>query len=254
MTGDFKILCFDDANGMPMDIPRIVDYKYEVILPTDQMAQDAFNVFTHDVDEFLEKDTTLLEEEYIFSEKYTFPHDVFTKLPYLYYDLCVKKLPFKYPAYVFPDRKKKRKMISGLGRTLIASTFAHDVPLDITTHSEQFGTGGEEIIRKLINDISNNRYWMGHVKYPIAVVLLSNYREDLYVIKDVSFTDENYMNSYRNFRPEPFIERSMDMELWSRIKLILKTGKYYLKSGKYYTEILNDIVFKNLDYVEDKVL
>ena len=37
MTGDFKILCFDDANGMPMDIPRIVDYKYEVILPTDQM-------------------------------------------------------------------------------------------------------------------------------------------------------------------------------------------------------------------------
>ena len=53
---------------------------------------------------------------------------------------------------------------------------------------------------------------MGHVKYPIAVVLLSNYREDLYVIKDVGFTDENYMNSYRNFRPEPFIERSMDME------------------------------------------
>ncbi len=229
MTGDFKILCFDDANGMPMDIPRIVDYKYEVILPTDQMAQDAFNVFTHDVDEFLEKDTTLLEEEYIFIEKYTFPHDVFTKLPYLYYDLCVKKLPFKYPAYVFPDRKKKRKMISGLGRTLIASTFAHDVPLDITTHSEQFGTGGEEIIRKLINDISNNRYWMGHVKYPIAVVLLSKYKEDLYVIKDLSFTDENYMNSYRNIQPEPGIERSSHRAMWTRIKLILKTGKYYLK-------------------------
>ena len=39
MTGDFKILCFDDATGMPMDIPTIVDYKYEVILPTDQMAK-----------------------------------------------------------------------------------------------------------------------------------------------------------------------------------------------------------------------
>ena len=70
--------------------------------------QDA-NVFTHDVDEFLEKDTTLLEEEeYIFSEKYTFPHDVFTKLRHLYYDLCVKKLPFKYPAYVFPRQEKER--------------------------------------------------------------------------------------------------------------------------------------------------
>ena len=57
MTGDFKILCFDDATGMPMDIPTIVDYKYEVILPTDQMAQDAFNVFTHDVDEFLDQVT-----------------------------------------------------------------------------------------------------------------------------------------------------------------------------------------------------
>ena len=55
------------------------------------------------------------------------------------------------------------------------------------------------------------------------------------------------MNSYRNFRPEPFIERSMDMKLWGRIKLILK-------SGKYYTDILNDIVFKNLDYVKNKVL
>ena len=247
MTGDFKILCFDDATGMPMDIPTIVDYKYEVILPTDQMAQDAFNIFTADVDEFLETDTSSLEEEYLFGERYTFPHDVFTKLPYLYHDLCVKNLPFKYPAYVFPDRKKSRKMISGLGRTLIASTFAHDVPLDITTHSEQFGTGGEEIIRKLINDISNNRYWMGRVKYPIAVVLLVKHRKDLYVIKDLSFTDENYMNSYRNFRPEPFIERSMDMKLWGRIKLILK-------SGKYYTDILNDIVFKNLDYVKNKVL
>jgi hypothetical protein len=98
MTGDFKILCFDDATGMPMDIPTIVDYKYEVILPTDQMAQDAFNIFTADVDEFLETDTSSLEEEYLFGERYTFPHDVFTKLPYLYHDLCVKKLPFKYPA------------------------------------------------------------------------------------------------------------------------------------------------------------
>jgi len=254
MTGDFKILCFDDTTGMSIDIPTIVDYKYEVKPPTDQMVQDAFKVFTSDVDEFFKDNVSLLEEEYIFSEKYTFPYDVFTKLPYLYYDLCVKKLPFKYPAYVYPDRKKKRKMLSGLGRTLITSTFADDIPLDITTHSEQFGTGGEEIIRKLINDISNNRYWMGHVKYPIAVVLLSKYEKDLYVIKDLSFTDENYMNSYRNFRPEPFIERSMDMELWNRIKHILKSGKYYLNSRKYYTEILNDIVFKNLDYVKDKVL
>ena len=70
MTGDFKILCFDDATGMPMDIPTIVDYKYEVILPTHQMAQDAFNVFTADVDEFLDEDTSLLEEKYIFSEKW----------------------------------------------------------------------------------------------------------------------------------------------------------------------------------------
>jgi hypothetical protein len=242
-----QIKCFDDKTGMCMDIPTVVDYKYEVIVPTDQMVKDSFNLFIADVDEFLEEDTTLMEEEYCFAEKYTFPFDLFTKLPYLYYDLCVKELPFKYPAYVFPDRKKSRKMISGLGRTLIASTFSKDVPLDITTHSEQFGTGGEEIIRKLINDISNNRYWMGNVKYPIAVVLLDKYKEDLYVIKELTFTDENYLNSYRNFTPAPFVERCLDMELWNSIKLILN-------SGKYYDQLLEDIVFKNLDYVKNKVL
>ena len=125
-------------------------------------------------------------------------------------------------------------------------------PNDITSLISQsvtvFSSQNKLFISKLANFLAQT------INMSFQSVRANSILETPNLSQDVSFTDENYMNSYRNFRPEPFIERSMDMELWSRIKLILKTGKYYLKSGKYYTEILNDIVFKNLDYVKDKVL
>ena len=44
MTGDFKILCFDDTTGMSIDIPTIVDYKYEVKPPTDQLTRHSIRI------------------------------------------------------------------------------------------------------------------------------------------------------------------------------------------------------------------
>ena len=63
-------------------IPTIVDYKYEVILPTDQMRQDEPLASLLQMWMSFWKQTLVhSEEEYLFTVRYYyFSHDVFTKL------------------------------------------------------------------------------------------------------------------------------------------------------------------------------
>ena len=254
MTGDFKILCFDDKTGEPMDVPEIIDYEYGVGTINHVMSDAAINIFIADLEEYWLKGAGLSKESYCNPKKYRFDMDIFTKFPYLYLDFCERREDFKYPIYMFEQHHKSHKLLTGLGRSLISSVYFPERELDIVTHSVEVGRGGIEIIERFINDVANNRYWKGNVPYSIAVVLLKKYRQGLYVIKDISFVNDDYMQSMRNFRPEPFIETAMDWELWSNISNILdKWSLYKSYEINHYTHIIDDIIFSNLDYARNKI-
>lgn len=259
-----QIKCFDDKTGESMDVPEIVDYEYGVGTIGDTTNFDpnnivsirdaAINIFIADLEEYWLKGAGLSKDSYCNSKKYRFDMDVFTKFPYLYLDFCEKKEDFKYPIYMFKQHHKSHKLLSGLGRVLISSIYFPERELDIVTHSVKIGKGGIEIIERFINDVANNRYWKGNVPYSTAVVLLKSYKPGLYVIKDLSFVSDDYMENMRNFRPEPFIETAMDWELWSSISNTLDNWSLYKSDViDHYVHILDEIIFSNLDYARSKI-
>ena len=146
MTGDFKILCFDDKTGEPMDVPEIIDYEYGVGTINHVMSDAAINIFIADLEEYWLKGAGLSKESYCNPKKYRFDMDIFTKFPYLYLDFCEKREDFKYPIYMFEQHHKSHKLLTGLGRSLISSVYFPERELDIVTHSVEVGRGGIEII------------------------------------------------------------------------------------------------------------
>ena len=85
MTGDFKILCFDDKTGEPMDVPRLLIMNMKSTI-NHVMSEAAINIFIADLEEYWLKGAGLSKESYCNPKKYRFDMDIFTKFPYLYLD------------------------------------------------------------------------------------------------------------------------------------------------------------------------
>lgn len=169
----------------------------------------------------------------------------FTKLPYMYRDFKRDGM-MQYPFFEICDYEDINSRYGvGYGRCLIANKYFPDMKIDIFKSCEWYGIGGTEIVQEAIDIISKNNYWKDKdiiTDYDVAVVMMEQPEEGgLWYIKAIDFGTEEYMNTYKNFRPQEYCEKTMHKGLWElQEKIILNS------SGDCYDEV----ILGTLDYIE----
>ena len=76
-----------------------------------------------------------------------------------------------------------------------------------------FGIGSVEIAEKAIDLIRNNLYWKNKSVSETAIVLLDKYNW-FYYLKEIGFASDEYLDRRKNYRPQEFVESTINDELW----------------------------------------
>jgi hypothetical protein len=256
----YDIKYFDDVTGERLFFSKtnplkVMNFEYR---RNQKIVEDRFNeslkVFMSDV---LDVKKTYVdssyEKEYVNGVPYGGPpgifepiyFDIFTKLGYLYLDLIEHK-SYMYPFIYTPHtlRSKNQLQAGGHGRALIAYRYFPEFEFDISVHSSDYGVGSEEICHRFIDSVLENRYWKDFdLSNKVIIMTIENF-QDLYYIKSIDITDEDYFNNYKARIPESFIEKSANIELWNSIKESIIN--FDVNNYNDLVVLLDQIIFDNL--------
>ena len=146
---------------------------------------------------------------------------IFTKLPYLYREFKEDGM-MRFPFFEFCDHPDINVRYGvGYGRALIARKYFPDIRIDHIKSSEKFGIGSIEIVERAISLIRNNMYWKDK-SVPETVIVLLDRSGWFYYLKEIGFTSGEYLEKRKNYRPQEFVESTINDELWKLQEQIIK--------------------------------
>ena len=234
------ILYFNDKTGESLNLGdqlKVVGYKYEHNTISERLFQESLFIFKRDITRF---------KSAPFNPAWNKPHDdafiefgegywLITKLIHLY-DALIKEGRFKQPFVINPN--KERLLSCGHGRTLIGYRYFPYLVHDYTTHSKEYGIGGEELVRKYLSLAAS----AGDLDKEYVVSILPF--QDVWQIRSVNFVSKEYL-SERLKKPttrplDPFLEKVCTLDDWFEIKSKIKLAK--LETDEDYLQLLDDIV------------
>ena len=158
-----------------------------------------------------------------------------TKLIHLY-DALIKEGRFKQPFVIDPNNK--RLLSCGHGRTLIGYRYFPYLVHDYTTHGKEYGSGGEELVRKYLSLAGRGDDF--DKEYVVSLLPF----QDMCKIRSVNFVSKEYL-SERLKKPttrqlDPFLEEICTLDDWLEIKSKIKLAK--LETDEDYLQLLDDII------------
>ena len=207
-----KIRYFDDDNGEELKSTRIkplmianFEYQSQVKI-SEEFHTCAISDINYHIDRVLNNNPK--------------PR-IFTKLPYLYKEFQ-KDGMMRFPFYEFCDHSDINVRYGvGYGRALVARKYFPDIRVDHIKSSQDFGVGSIEIAEKAIDLIRNNMYWKDKSVSETVIVMLSKHTW-YYYLKEIGFASDEYLERRKNYRPQEFVESTINDELWKLQEQIIK--------------------------------
>lgn len=267
----YDVTYFDDDDGQLIEFDyglfnlNLVKFKYyknEKISP-DRLAT-ALDLFKYDVSRYVNGGRGYGMHDF---DDGRIAFDVFTILPFLYLT-AEKGEPFQYPIVESPYQEKwlssndyglkHTPMLSGNARSLILGRYFPEQTIDIVSSDISEGIGDEGDIEEFLDNLFANSYWNGKdiSDYKIIVNLcsvgenkffdgLDEFYDDytyrmLYTLKTVELVDHEYMEDYKHYRPERFIEKTSRLSNWKILRNIIDGST--LETDEDYWELLDNMV------------
>ena len=239
MTGNSepKIILCDDRTGEIINPDDKLFYGCQIRRHkiTDELYEEAWSIWKHDVDLARKKKISLrlwesLMEIKVHREEYYL--NLFTKYPYLYRDL-IRNKKFDHPIYMSPVPGKY--FSTGHSRTILSKKFFPDLEYDFVYQSKDYGIGGIDILEKLVNSLPQE-------KNDLAIIGLARQPGDeIYFLKCVNFISEEYWEDFTYVRPDSFMEQVRNLKMW------LYQKKFILDKSLSYEQIFDEIAFLQCD-------
>jgi hypothetical protein len=234
------ILYFNDKTGESLNLGdqlKVVGYKYEHNTISEKLFRESLSIFKRDIKHF----------KYApFNPAWNRPYDdvfiefregywLITKLIHLY-DVLVKEGGFKQPFVIDPN---KEKLLScGHGRTLIGYRYFPYLVHNYTTHSMEYGVGGDELVRKYLSLVGSGDDF--DKEYVVSLLPL----QDMWQIRSVNFVSKEYLSERlkksTTRQLDPFLEKVCTFDDWLEIKSKIKLAK--LETDEDYLQLLDDII------------
>lgn len=209
-----KIKYFDDGNGKELKSTRIkplmiANFEYESqVKISEEFHSCAIDDINYHVDRVMKGNPK--------------PR-IFTKLPYLYRDFKEDGM-MRFPFFEFCDHPDINVRYGvGYGRALVARKYFPDIKVDHIKSSAEFGVGSVEIAEKAIDLIRNNLYWKNKSISETVIVLLDKYNW-FYYLKEIGFASDEYLKRRKNYRPQEFVESTINDELWKLQEDVIKNN------------------------------
>ena len=207
-----KIKYFDDSSGKELKPTRlkplmIADFEYESqVKISEEFHSCAIDDINYHVNRVLNGNPK--------------PR-IFTKLPYLYRDFKEDGM-MRFPFFEFCDHSDINVRYGvGYGRALVARKYFPDIKIDHIKSSKEFGIGSVEVAEKAISLIRNNVYWKDK-SVPETVIVMLDKHNWFYYLKEIGFASDEYLERRKNWRPQEFVESTINDELWKLQEQIIK--------------------------------